>query len=183
MAIKQILAVAIGFLGSTCYADVTNYGTIGIGISMYKPVCAFACHDSLSALFLNCTTFGDDMSGMDMKVRKRMDMASADGTTSSECRAQDVTWLQTLAYCMKQGCAADFVEESRIETAWNTLAADGETVPQYQTMLPATSPSVELDSDAMWLNSTSLVSSSLYFATHQTLMEFEYQEETHVKLS
>lgn len=155
-----------------------------MGISMYKPVCAYACHDSLSPLYLNCTTFDDDMSGMDMKVRKRMDMDSAMGMTSSACRAQDLPWLQTLAYCFMQRCGTeDSVPESSIEAAWSLLAADGDEVPAYQTSLPLTTPSTEVDSDAMWLNFTSLVNDSVYFATRQTYQEFEYQEDTHVVLS
>ena len=154
-----------------------KHGTIGMGITMYKPVCGYACHDSLSTLYLNCTTFDDssDMSGMDMDMPM--------GTTSDECYQTNEPWLQTLAYCMKERCAADGVGEAAIEKLWGTLAANGLMTAPYSSMIPAEMPKVELEEDAEWLNETSLVNGDLYFATHQTLNEFEYQEDTHVRLS
>lgn len=154
-----------------------------MGIKMYKPVCSYACHDSLSSLYLSCTTFdsGDSMAGMDMKIKKRMDMGSVEVTTSSSCRANDTVWLQTFAYCIQQNCAIDGVSKSDMESSWETLAADGDAVPEMKTVLPASTPTAEVDNDSMWLNETQLVNRDLYFATRQTLGEFAYQEEIHVR--
>ncbi|PVH70598.1 hypothetical protein DL98DRAFT_661067 [Cadophora sp. DSE1049] len=160
-------------------------GVIGMGISMYKPVCAYACHDSLASLWLNCTTFStghDDMAGMDMKLLKRMDMGGeAEATTSMECVASNMPWLQTLAYCLKDRCGIDGVGEKKIAKAYSTLSMSDAAV--YSEMLPATAPTTELEADAMWLNETSLVNYDLYFSNRQTLQEFEYQEDTHAQLS
>lgn len=154
-----------------------------MGIKMYKPICSYACHDSLSSLYLSCTAFdsGDSIAGMDMKMKKRMDMGSVEGTTSSACRANDTVWLQTFAYCIQQHCAADGVSESEMESGWEALAADGDAVPEMKTVLPASVPTVEVDADAMWLNETQLANRDLYFATRQTLDEFAYQEKIHVR--
>lgn len=166
-------------------AVAVKHGVIGMGISMYKPVCAYACHDSLASLWLNCTTFStgsDDMAGMDMKLLKRMDMGEeAAATTSMECVASNMPWLQTLAYCLKDRCGIDGVGEKKIAKAYSTLSMSDTAV--YSDMLPATAPTTELEADAMWLNETSLVNYDLYFSNRQTLQEFEYQEDTHAQLS
>lgn len=165
-------------------ATAVKHGTVGMGIIMYKPVCAYACQNALSTLYLNCTTFSDDesdMAGMDMKLRKRMDMGGeAMGTTSHECYATDAAWLQTLAYCMKDRCGIDGVSESKIETAWSELSMSDAA---YSSQIPTERPATEVEADAMWLNTTSLVNNDLYYSFHQTLAEFEYQEDTHVRLS
>jgi hypothetical protein len=180
------------FLLQTCAASppssALKHGTVGMGITMYHPFCAYACSDSLSSLYLNCTTFEDmsdmDIDGMDMKAKKRMNMGSeSKGTTSPECRATDAVWLQTFAYCLKANCAVDNVKESDIEDVWLVLAADGKMPPSYQGSIPSEAPTEELDSDAMWLNTTMLVNHKAYWNDHQTLIEFEYQEDTHVLLS
>ncbi|KAH7309291.1 ferric reductase like transmembrane component-domain-containing protein [Rhexocercosporidium sp. MPI-PUGE-AT-0058] len=169
-------------------AVAVKHGTIGMGITMYKPVCAYACYDSLSALWLNCTTFAsasDDMAGMegmDMKLLKRMDMGEEpEATTSMECVASNMPWLQTLAYCLKDRCGIDGVGENKIAKAYSTLSMSDTAV--YSEMLPAEAPTTMLEADAMWLNETSLVNYDMYFSNRQTLQEFEYQEDTHVQLS
>lgn len=166
-------------------ASAVKHGMIGMGINMYKPVCAYACHDSLASLWLNCTTFStpsDDMAGMDMKLLKRMDMGEeAEATTSMECVSSNMPWLQTLAYCLKDRCGIDGVGEKKIAKVYTTLSMSDTAV--YSEMLPAENPTTELDADAMWLNETSLVNYDLYFSNRQTLQEFEYQEDTHVQFS
>lgn len=168
-------------------AIATKYGTIGMGITMYKPLCAFSCYNSLSSLHLNCTTFEDNghsMDGMDMKLLKRMDMGGESmAMTSDECYATDLPWLQTLAFCFQRHCAADGIAESQLEKAWATMAANGAEVPSLQSMVPSVEPEVELDPDAVWLNTTSLVNSEAYESNHRTLGEFEFQEDMHVRLS
>lgn len=105
------------------------------------------------------------------------------GMTSDSCYAADRAWLQTLAYCFKERCAADGVKESEYESRWVVLAANGMEVPSFKSMVPAVAPTVEVDADALWLNSTSLVNGDAYFTNHQTMSEFEFQEDMHVRLS
>jgi hypothetical protein len=128
-------------------ATAVKHGTVGMGITMYKPLCGYACQNSLAALYLNCTAFDEsaDMYGMSMKLRKRMDMNMPMGTTSSSCYQSDIPWLQTLAYCMKERCAVDGVGEAEIEKVYGILAAGGEPVPSYSSMIPSEAPTVELE--------------------------------------
>jgi hypothetical protein len=46
-----------------------------------------------------------------------------------------------------------------------------------------TAPTVKLARDAVWLNSTSLVNSELYYETYGTLGEFGRSEYLHTKYS
>ncbi|PBP21147.1 ferric reductase like transmembrane component [Diplocarpon rosae] len=176
------LLASLLLLGQMTGADAAKQGTVGMGITMYKPVCAYACHDALAALYLNCTTFeteDHDMAGM---VMKRMEGMGDEvvGTTSEECYASDPVWAQTLAYCFHDRCAIDGASEAAVKKAWTALSM---TEATYEDSLPAERPAVELDADAEWLNVTSLVNSELYFSNRQTLSEFEFQEEMHVRLS
>lgn len=124
------------------------------------------------------------MSDMDMKVRKRMDMGGDPmATTSDDCYATNIPWLETLAYCFQQHCVADRTKESQFESRWKALAANGFAVASYQSILPLTVPTAQLEANATWLNTTSLVNEDVYFANHQTLQEFEFQEDMHVRLS
>lgn len=80
------------------YSRAIENGVVGFGISLYQDLCCQACYDSLSTLYLTCTTFDDsamDMSSMDM------DMSMIMGATSADCYATNVPWLQTMAYCIQ----------------------------------------------------------------------------------
>jgi hypothetical protein len=83
-------AVTLFFLLSLLFfihhVSGTENGIVGFGISLYQDLCCQSCHDSLSSLYLTCTTFtdGDDMS---MDMDRDMDMT---GTTSDECYATNI---------------------------------------------------------------------------------------------
>ena len=72
-----------------------GHGLIGYGISMFEPLCAFACRDILSTNMLNYTETEDMSFGLSME------MASE---TSLECHATDDAFLETLACCMSTLC-------------------------------------------------------------------------------
>jgi hypothetical protein len=170
-------------------AQVGKDGVVGFGISLYEDLCCQACHDSLSALYLNCTTFMsmDEMGGtdgMDMKKVKRDDMEmDMMGMTSDECRASNTPWLQTMAYCIQQNCDADSYPAGKQATCFSNQALAGASTPTLRESLPATAPTVELAADAMWLNETSLVNAELYYSTHGTLGEFARSEYLHTRYS
>ncbi len=160
-------------------------GIVGFGISLYPDLCCQACHDSLSSLYLSCTTFGDDdgmgdMGGMDMGDAGD---AAPMGMTSPECYANNTAWLQTMAYCIQQNCNADGYPSDKQAECFSVQALSGASTPTFHDSLPATPPTVELASDATWLNATSLVNSDLYYSTHGTLGEFARQEYLHTKYS
>lgn len=157
-------------------------GVVGFGISLYQDLCCQSCHDSLSSLYLSCTTF-DDMS-MDMSIDMDMDMdMSMMGTTSDECYTTNIPWLQTMAYCIQQNCNADGYDASKQAKCFSVQAVAGAAEPTFQESLPAIAPTVELSEDDMWINVTSLVNSNVYSSIHGTLKEFARSEYIHTRYS
>ncbi|KAH8678820.1 ferric reductase like transmembrane component-domain-containing protein [Tricladium varicosporioides] len=161
------------------YASATQ-GIVGFGITLYQDLCCQACHDSLSTLYLNCTTFSDDSMSMGMSMDMSMDMM---GTTSPECYASNIPWLQTMAYCIQQNCNADGYPAEKQASCFSTQAVAGAATPTFKDSLPATAPTVELGEDEMWLNVTSLVNKNIYYKTHGTLGEFARSEYIHTRYS
>jgi hypothetical protein len=149
-------------------------GIVGFGISLYQDLCCQSCHDSLSSLYLNCTTFDDMDMGMGMETM---------GTTSDECYATNIPWLQTMAYCIQQNCNADGYPAEKQAKCFSTQAVAGASEPTFQDSLPAVAPTVELSEDATWLNVTSLVNCNTYYATHDILGEFSRSEYFHTRYS
>lgn len=162
-------------------------GIMGFGLSLYQDLCCQTCHDSLSALYLNCTTSptheGMDMSmdmDMDMDMDTEMDMMPM---TSDECYAANTPWLQTMAYCIQQNCNADGYSVDKQAKCFSTQAVAGVSEPTFQDSLPARAPTDELLGDAMWLNSTSLVNKGTYKSIFGTLKEFTRQVYMHTRYS
>ncbi|KAH8595872.1 ferric reductase like transmembrane component-domain-containing protein [Bisporella sp. PMI_857] len=167
------------------HVSATEKGIVGFGISLYQDLCCQSCHDSLSALYLTCTTFpdGHDMSmDMDMEMEMEMDMDMM-GTTSGECYATNLPWLQTMAYCIQQNCNADGYGAEKQAKCFSVQAVAGASEPTFQDSLPAVAPTEELAEDATWLNVTSLVNSDTYYAIHGTLGEFARSEYIHTRYS
>lgn len=145
-------------------------GIIGYGLSMYEDLCCLSCHDSLSSLYLDCTTF-TDMPGMDMAM----------GKTSAECRTSNKPWLESMAYCIQQACSADGYSVEEQARCFNVHAVDGALGHSFHHSLPHMAPTVELPHHAMWLNATSLVNHDLYHSAHGTMGEFARSEYIHSK--
>ncbi|KFY94343.1 hypothetical protein V500_03316 [Pseudogymnoascus sp. VKM F-4518 (FW-2643)] len=138
---------------------------------------------TLSALYLNCTTFptheGMDMS-TDMDMDMEMDMMPM---TSDDCYATNIPWLQTMAYCIQQNCNADGYSADKQAKCFSTQAVAGASEPTFQDSLPFRAPTIELSGDAMWLNTTSLVNKDTYNSIFGTLKEFTRQEYMHTRYS
>lgn len=183
MASRLIFLYTAFSLVIQCVLGVKN-GIIGFGLSIYQDPCCLACHDCLSSLYLGCTAFPShhNMSGMGMGMKMGMDMGMM-GTTSEECRASDVPWLQTMAYCIHQNCGFHGYTVEQQAKCFSVHAVAGASKPSFHDSLPATAPTVELPHDAMWLNTTSLVNTHLYHSTHGTLEEFARSEYLHTRYS
>jgi hypothetical protein len=104
-------------------------GIVGFGISLYQDLCCQSCHDSLSSLYLSCTTFseGDGMS-MDMSMDMGVDVM---GTTSDECYATNIPWLQTMAYCIQQNCNPDGYSTENQAKCFSIQAVAGASEPTF----------------------------------------------------
>lgn len=161
----------------------TGVGIVGYGISYYDDLCCQACHDSLSELYLSCTTFSEEdhsgMEGMDMGSDGDMAMTMIMGTTSDECRLSSTPWLQTMAYCIRSRCDADNYSAENQAKCFSALAVAGASEPTLQQSLPPSAPTTELAEDAEWLNTTSLVNGALYYATYGTYGNFAASERYH----
>ncbi|KAJ8132070.1 hypothetical protein O1611_g1554 [Lasiodiplodia mahajangana] len=156
-------------------------GIIGFGLSLYQDSCSLACHDSLSSLYLSCTTFSDH-DGMTGMKEMGMEMGMT-GMTTEECRTSNMPWLQTMAYCIQQACGAQGYTVEKQASCFKTHAVAGASEPTFHDCLPITAPTIELPENATWLNSTSLVNHHLYHATHGTLEEFARSEYIHTRYS
>jgi len=184
---KLVKFLLLTLCGLVRLASAKN-GIVGFGISLYSDLCCQSCHDSLSTLFLSCTTFMDmsdeDMgSGMSMMLRKREGGSGMMGMTSDECRANNTAWLQTKAYCIQQNCDKDGYPADQQAVCFSTWALAGAPVPTFQESLPATPPTTEVAANATWLNETSLANGDLYYSTHGTLAEFGRSEYLHTRYS
>ncbi|KAF9877127.1 ferric-chelate reductase [Colletotrichum karsti] len=171
MNVRSLLVILIAFLVRDTHGQSGN-GIIGFGITLYEDLCCQACHDSLSTLFLSCTTFGNmsSMSGMP-EMSMPMGMMSM-GMTSPECYASNTPWLQTMAYCIQQNCDFDGYPTNKQAECFRNQAVNGAPTPTFQQSLPAMAPTVELTANATWLNETSLVNRDVYYATHGSEGEF-----------
>lgn len=159
--------------------NAIEHGIVGFGISLFQDLCCQSCHDSLSSLYLGCTTFPE---GEDMSMSMDMDMHMM-GETSDECYATNLPWLQTMAYCIQQNCNADGYSAEKQAKCFRTQAVAGASEPTFQDSLPPTAPTAELSEDEIWLNVTSLVNRNTYYATHGTLKEFARSEYIHTRYS
>jgi hypothetical protein len=186
MKISILSGLGLPLILSGLVTAEKQYGVLGFGIPMYQPLCCYSCHDALSALYLNCTTFAEDTdmhhSGMDMKLLKRMDMGGeSTATTHDACYASDKAWLGTFSNCVHDKCSKDGVDQSRQAQCFSKLAANGLPVSTLQDSLPSVSPSVILDTEAIWLNKTSLVNEYAYLANYVTMKEFVSSEHRHTR--
>ncbi|KAI4724312.1 hypothetical protein E4T49_07962 [Aureobasidium sp. EXF-10728] len=186
MKIFTAFKLGLPILLSSLVTAETQYGVLGFGIPMYQPLCCYSCHDALSALYLNCTTFSEDMDmhhgGMDMKLLKRMNMGGESmATTSDACYASNRVWLETFSNCVHEKCSKAGVNESKQSLCFSKLAANGLPVSTLQNSLPWTAPTTELDTEATWLNTTSLVNEDTYLANYVTMREFVSSEHRHTR--
>ena len=172
------LSQAVSFwllAGSTVTA---KNGLIGYGINMFGPYCCTACSDALAMAFLDCTTFPEmDMGG---HHKRHMDMM---GETSDECYAGNKPYQETLAYCISSHCTGEGMSYTEQNQCFQTLNHAGTTGPTLRQSLPSTAPGTEMDSDAMWLNSTSLVNSDYYSSDRGTIQLFAEMEKDHAAWS
>ena len=118
-----VLLLLAGQASAMVSSGYRGFGFLGYGIPMYQPPCAHACRSALSGYMLSCSEMStdEDMSGMDMKLRKRMDGMGSDGpsfTTSPHCYAADDEFLQSLAYCISHHCSE--LSVSTLESFWAT---------------------------------------------------------------
>ena len=143
---------------------------VGYGIWPYKPVCAWACLRALEGYTLTCSSEMDMSGGMHMH---------GSGVTSPQCRADDTSWLTTLAYCAQTKCSAGgsgMPSTSELEAFWEAQSTEDPAVPPKWSFSQAVAnvsepPERELgaDADSEMLNFTALVNAELYTSQYNAM--------------
>lgn len=154
---------------------------VGYGIWPYKPVCAFACLRALSGYTLTCSSEMDMHGGIH---------SHGNAMTSPQCRADDTSWLTTLAYCAQTKCAAESggVPISELEGFWEAQSTEDPTVPPKWSFSQAVTnvseppqPELGADAESEMLNFTALVNAEAYTSQYNAM--FAVQRETVVESS
>jgi hypothetical protein len=106
------------------HSHLTSNKFPGYGFAWYDPNCGFSCYNAASSTRLSCpATDSAGSHSMDMD----MDMASGPSTPS--CQAQNLPFLESMAYCMSTRCSADVPVWKR-EEFWATKLISG-FVPKW----------------------------------------------------
>jgi hypothetical protein len=98
----------------------------GYGFSWYEPNCGYSCYSAVSYTLLLCpSTDSTDGHSMDMD----MDMDMTSGAPTPACQAQNLPFLETIAYCMSTRCGVDVPVWKR-EEFWATKMLS-DVVPKW----------------------------------------------------
>jgi hypothetical protein len=141
-----------------------NVGVVGLGRTVFEPLCCYACLGSLWGLNLACTV-----------PEKKGESTGSD----AKCHASSSVYLNSLAYCLQVNCAADNVSESQVGQCWSVVAGDGLEVSSLEQNLPSTPPTTELAYDAQSLVKISLVNNQFYENSRTTIQGYVAQETVH----
>ena len=138
-------------LATPSLAHIQDSRFPGYGFSWYAPACGFSCYSALSGAPLICTSM--DHSG-------GHDHSHGSGPTTPECRANDSTFLKTLAYCMDTFCPSTVSVWQR-EKFWSLrITGDESVLPKwpYTTSLAkiTETPTLEFNSSNV-LNETAIL--------------------------
>lgn len=149
------LLASLALLAEAKAMSPSTFEFPGYGYSWYDPVCAYACYNSLTGATLQCTEMDHLMDGMEGMHHG--------GPTTPECRASDVSFLTTLAYCFNSTCDPVEVPVWKKEQFWGGKVTGDESVAPELTYGQALAlvkemPTVEFNSSSMdVLNGTQIV--------------------------
>ena len=149
-------------LGNTISAG--DIGVVGLGRTVFKPLCCYSCLGSFWGLHLSCT---------------EAQRHSAQRGSTPHCHSTNTAYLTSLAYCIETKCAADNVSLSETEQCWSKLAGDGLQVGTLEANLPSGTPNTTLVYDATALDQTSLVNDQYYEDTRTSIQGYVSQESAH----
>jgi hypothetical protein len=138
------------YVGSRAYAGFT-----GLGVDDYNPLCCYACRNSISSARLSCST--DQDAGPH---------SHGAPLTLPNCRAEDVPFLTTLAYCIKTKCEVSNLPDWVLELYWAEQATGDPTVPPKwgyaATLQQITVAPNQTFASGTTLNYTALVNATAY---------------------
>jgi hypothetical protein len=179
------LVLLISLLLVLPLTQVSGTGLIGYGIEMYNPSCAYACRSIIAAAPLSCSDHSEHTTGHHGP--------STPFSTSPECRANDVSFLTTLALCMNTTCEAN-TPPALLEKYWaGTATGDpamlpmwsyGRTVVETGSLLQDGRTPREYNATAEeTLNFTASLNRESWTTTRNTLVSFERGETAHTRSS
>lgn len=151
-----------------------THALIGYGIEMYNPNCAFACRGAIASAMLSCS---------DMAAMGGMTHHGGSAMTTAECRANDTSFLTTLAWCMSSTCAEYKVETWKLEKYWlDKTTGEPEVMPKWG--YTETLGKIKEAPEAEWneedtLNFTALVAHETWDTQRLTMANFELAETLH----
>jgi hypothetical protein len=120
----------------------------GYGFAWYDPNCGFSCYNAVSSTLLSCPSTGST-GGDSMDMSMDMDMTSEVPTPA--CQAQNLPFLETIAYCMSTRCGADVPVWKREEFWATKLISDATPKWTYSESLAElgnSTPTMVYDSSA-----------------------------------
>ncbi|KAH6666349.1 ferric reductase transmembrane component 4 [Halenospora varia] len=141
---------------------------------MYNPNCAFACRGAIASAMLSCS---------DMAAMGGMTHHGGSAMTTAECRANDTSFLTTLAWCMSSTCAEYKVETWKLEKYWlDKTTGEPEVMPKWG--YTETLGKIKEAPKAEWneedtLNFTALVAHEAWDTQRLTMANFELAETLH----
>jgi hypothetical protein len=162
MFTRYILFVGLLLASNINAGDV---GVVGLGRTIFEPLCCYACLSSLWGLEISCTAFQPN------PTQQR--------GSDPLCHSTNTPYLTSLAYCLQTKCAADNVSSSITEQCWAKVAGDGLPAGTLQEHLPSTVPNVTLAYGATALDQTSLVDEQYYEDSRKTIQGYVKQESAH----
>jgi hypothetical protein len=159
-------ALLVGLLALPVSISGSGIGVVGLGRTLFEPLCCYGCLSSLWGLSLSCTQ-----------------AQSGEGNygSSPSCHATSTVYLNSLAYCMQTKCRADNVSSSVVEECWRKVAGDGIQVGSLESNVPTTIPTNQLAYSANSLDKVSLVNDQYYMDSRATIKGSVAQESTHAK--
>lgn len=166
---KTVLVLASA---SAPVSALQGFGEQAVG---YFPYCATACNRALGSNYLSCSFDGYVPGGM---------MNSDSASATPACRANNIPFLSSLAYCIRTHCDYDL---GVIETWWAAKASGtgGAFVPlkfSYQEALMLVStPPTQVITPKENLTTTMLADETIYANQYGTLYSVNREEYVHVK--
>lgn len=158
---KIIFLLLLSLISAAYTADI---GLVGLGRTVFEPLCCYSCLASLWGLELSCTQ-----------------SAVPDQPRGSDpfCHATSTPYLSSLAYCIRTKCAAENVSTNTAEECWSSVAGDGIAVSGLEDSFPRTAPTTELAYNGTSLDKTSLVNEQYYKVSRSTIQEYVKGEYAH----
>lgn len=165
-----------------------RHGLIGYGINMYNPICASACGRA-APMYLYCADgVSSSGGGMSMIAINDTTNVTATESPSAECMANNIPYLQTVAYCIHERCDGSVTPPER-ELWWyryvvGIMADQPAPSMTYQESLSSipTAPNQTLPADSP-LVSPVLLNQESYVAMANIMKNFQWVEGLHSRYS